>query len=337
MPPRGGTPVLHSILSAFETQFSYLGMRITPKKFVLNVFLMGFGLGIVSTLFTSIVLHWPIWLVTLGFFVTLAIVVGGIYISLDLQTESRGRLVERILPDALQLIASNIKSGLTTERALLMSARPEFGPLEKELKRVSTRILAGNPVERAILEIPQHIKSTVVERTTWLLARGVSSGGEIADLLMQLSRNLRTQLALQSEARAAISIYLILIFVSASLGGPTLYAVSSFIVEVMFTQIQSQATIDPAAIAAAGSRFSGLSSFVGGRTNVISPDFVIFFSQIMMFVGGIFASLILGAIATGKEKDGLRYVPVVLLFSFGLFYLVRFALHSAFGNLLLGK
>lgn len=336
MASHGGLPVLRGILEAFEQQFAYLGIRISSRKFVLNIGMTAFVLGVISTLFTSFVLEWPYFLVVIGFFATFVLVMGGVYMFLDLQAESRGRAVERILPDALQLIASNIKSGLTTERALLVSARPEFGPLEGELKRVSTRILSGVPVEKAIMEIPKHIKSMLVERTTWLLARGISSGGEIADLLMQLSRNLRTQLSLQSEAQASISIYLILIFFSASFGGPALYAISSFIVEVMSSQISSQPAVDPGIIAQGGSRFAGVGSFIGGSSNIISPDFIVFFAQIMLLVGGIFASLILGAIATGKEKDGLRYVPIVLLFSFGLFYLLRFVLHEAFGTLLLG-
>ncbi|MEK6902439.1 MAG: type II secretion system F family protein [archaeon] len=336
MKSRSNVPFFGGILEAFEQQFAYLGMRISSRKFVINIVLFAFVLSIVSTVLTSIVFQWPFYLVIFGFFATFGLVIGGVYLVLDLQAEGRGKAVERILPDALQLIASNIKSGLTTERALLMSARPEFGPLEVELKRVSTRILSGMPVEKAIMEIPKHIKSRLVERTTWLLARGISSGGEIADLLMQLSRNLRTQLALQSEAHASISIYIILIFFSAAFGGPALYAVSSFIVEVMSSQ-SSSTQVDPSAIAAAGSRFGGMSSFVGGESSIIDPEFVIFFAQIMLLIGGLFASLILGAISTGKEKDGVRYIPVLLFFSFGLFYLIRFVLVGAFGTLLLGK
>lgn len=336
MKTRSNVPFFGGILEAFEQQFAYLGMRISSRKFVINIVLFAFILSVISTVLTSVVFQWPFFLVIIGFFITFAVVIGGIYLVLDLQAEGRGKQVERVLPDALQLIASNIKSGLTTERALLMSARPEFGPLEVELKRVSTRILAGVPVEKAIMEIPKHIKSRLVERTTWLLARGISSGGEIADLLMQLSRNLRTQLALQSEAHASISIYIILIFFSAAFGGPALYAVSSFIVEVMASQA-STSTVDPSAIAAAGSRFGGMSSFVGGESSIIDPEFVIMFAQIMLLIGGLFASLILGAISTGKEKDGIRYIPVLLFFSFGLFYLIRLVLVGAFGTLLLGK
>ncbi len=337
MPARSSLRALQGIMDAFEQQFAYLGIRVASRKFFINMLMFALVVGVVSTVFTSVVLGWPYFLVMFGFVFAFVGTIAGVYLFLDLQAEGRGKQVERVLPDALQLIASNIKAGLTTERAMLVSARPEFGPLEVEMKRVSTRILAGVPVEKAIMEIPKHIKSTLVERTTWLLARGISSGGEIADLLMQLSRNLRTQIALQSEAHASISIYVILIFFSAAFGGPALYAVSSFIVAVMSAQTAAQPHVDSAALAGAGSRFGGLGSFIGGESSIISPDFVVFFAQIMLFVGGVFASLILGAISTGKEKDGVKYIPVVMLCSFGLFYLIRFVLVTAFGPLLLGK
>ncbi|MEK6970619.1 MAG: type II secretion system F family protein, partial [archaeon] len=246
--------LLQGILDAFEKQFAYLGIRVSSRKFFINILILSLLLGVGSTVFTSLVLQWPYFLVVAGFLLTFIGTIGGTYLVLDLQAEGRGKQVEHVLPDALQLIASNIKAGLTTERAMLVSARPEFGPLETEMKRVSTRILAGVPVEKAIMEISRHIKSNLVERTTWLLARGISSGGEIADLLMQLSRNLRTQIALQSEAHASISIYVILIFFSAAFGGPALYAVSSLIVAVMSAQSSAQPDIDPSVFTGAGSR-----------------------------------------------------------------------------------
>lgn len=328
------TNPIRSIIGAFDKQFRYLGLHVSPQKFILNMIAFSFLLAILGFFSCLFFLKWGMGMAMLGGIVVFFLAIGGTYLTLDLQTEAIGKKVEEVLPDALQLVASNIKSGLTTEKALLMSARPEFGPLEKELKRVSTRILSGMPVEKAILEIPQRIRSNLVERTMWLLARGISSGGEIADLLMQLSKNLRTQIALQSEAKAAISIYIILIFFSAAFGGPALYAVASFIVEVMSAQSAST-NINPAQLSAAASQLGGVGSFISTSPNLINPEFVIFFSQIMLFIGGIFASLILGAISTGKEKDGVKYIPFVFLFSFGLFHLIRFALTSSFGPLLL--
>jgi archaellum biogenesis protein FlaJ (TadC family) len=336
MPAKKNLPSLRTVIGSFDVQFKYLGLRVSPKKFVLNMTAFAVLLAIASVFATLFLFAWETWMAVIGAVLVFALAVGGTYLVLDLKTESRGKAVEKILPDALQLVASNIKSGLTTERALLMSARPEFGPLEKELKRVSTKILSGMPVEKAILEIPKNIKSTLVERTMWLLARGISSGGEIADLLMQLSKNLRTQVALQNEAKAAISIYIILIFFSAAFGGPALYAVASFIVQVMNAQSGAGVTIDSEQLGAAAGQLGGVGSFLNTSSSIIDPGFVVFFSQIILFVGGIFASLILGAISSGKEKDGVKYIPFIFLFSFGLFHLIRFALSVSFGPLLLG-
>ncbi|MBI4043988.1 MAG: type II secretion system F family protein [Candidatus Diapherotrites archaeon] len=324
-----------TVSRAFEDRLRYLDMKGNPHRFVRMTFLkaliVGMALGALSFVYFDFSsLHGVAGLVV-GFIGMLGLT----FLQLDLAADSKGKWVESVLPDALQLISSNIRSGLTTERALLVSARPEFGPLEKELKRASTRVLSGSTVEEALLDIPKRIKSSVVERTVWLISKGVRAGGEMADLLAQLSNNLREQLTLQAEARASVSIYVMLIFFSAAIGGPALYAVSSFIVEVMAAQSSTAPAVDPSQLAAAGSRAQGLSGFLGGKTNIIDPDFVVFFTMVMLLVGGFFASLILGAIATGKEKNGFKYLPFVLGLSFLVFFAIRYVLVGAFGSLLL--
>ena len=66
------------------------------------------------------------------------------------RVESRSKEVENILPDALQIMAMNIRAGLTTERALILTARPEFGIFEKELKRAGKEILAGKDLKESM-------------------------------------------------------------------------------------------------------------------------------------------------------------------------------------------
>ncbi len=120
-----------NVLKAFKNELTYAGIDLDEKNFVGFVFVFGFATAIAAgfalNFFFS--LHFFIGFIT-GFILT----VGGIYYLLNQAGDSKARFVEKILPDALQLIASNMKSGLTTEKALLVSSRPEFGALAIELK-----------------------------------------------------------------------------------------------------------------------------------------------------------------------------------------------------------
>src|SRR3989338_6908138 len=69
------------------------------------------------------------------------------------------KFIENILPDALQLMASNLRAGFTTDRALLLSARPEFGPLKDEINLVGKEITAGKPIEEALFNMTKRVQS----------------------------------------------------------------------------------------------------------------------------------------------------------------------------------
>lgn len=317
------------VLDAFRREMDYLNISIDEKRFVgfLLIYAIALSFGIALNFYILFGLDM---LISFPFFIMLFI--GGTYLWLSIAAESKGKFVDTILPDALQLIASNIKSGLTTERALFVSARDEFGPLQKELVEASKRIMTGQRIERALLEIPRKIHSKVLERTVWLISKGITSGGQIADLLTQLADDLRNQNAITSEVQANISMYLLLIFFSAAIGGPVLFGISSFIVEVM----SSQMAIMPSGGSGIGTTgtagaMAGMASEAGAG---IEPEFVIFFSIVALVVESIFAALTLGIIKTGKEKQGVKFLPIILIASMVVFFSVRLVLGTMFGDLI---
>lgn len=310
---------------AFARELEYLGLNVDAGKFVGFVFSFGLFLSVGIALNLYFFLGIPVVLSFAGFFL---LFVGGIYAWLNITAESKGKFVEKILPDALQLIASNIRSGLTTERALLVSARPEFGPLEEELKKASKKILTGTPVQDALSAITKSIKSKNLEKTIWLINKGITSGGQISDVLSQLSDDLREQNSLQDEIKANISIYVMLIFFSAAIGAPVMLGISSFIVQILDKQTSSILTVDTAKIQGPKTPFSGIPQ------NRISPDFVQLFAALALFVTVLFAALTMGIINAGSEKHGLKYLPLLLLVSFGIYFAIRILLSTMFKQLL---
>jgi len=319
-------------INAFKKELDYLNINISEKRFVGFLFIYGIclslGIAINLKLFFNIE---P--LLTFAFFFILFF--GGTYLWMSLVSESKGRYVEKILPDALQLIASNIKAGLTTESALVVSSRPEFGPLGIELKNASAKIMAGMPLEKALVEISEKIKSGVLERTLWLISKGIASGGQMADLLMQIADDLREQISIKEEVNANISMYVLLIFVTSALGAPLLFGISSFIVEVMSTQMGNIHMPTANLMANLPQNMGMLKNVMSfGQGKLIAPSFILFFSSICLAMVSIFSSLTIGIINSGKEKDGIRFIPVILVISFTLFFLARAVLHTFFGGML---
>ncbi len=312
----------------------FLGIKINPEKFIGFLLLFGLAMGFAVGLAAQAIFNIPFFFVfPIGFL----FIFGGGYLWLSMAAESKGKFVETCLPDALQLIASNIKSGMTTERALFISARPEFGPLEIELKNASKEIMAGESLERALENMGKNIKSSVFERTMWLIARGIASGGQIADLLIQLGDDIREQKSVQDESKAETSMYVLLIFVAAALGAPILYGISSYIVQILTDQLATLSGGGMSQLASGASASGNLQvivKMVSGERKSLSPEFVVNFSIVALFVTSIFAALTLGAIQSGKEKNGIKYIPFLLLVGLSLFFVIRLVLQSIFGDLM---
>src|SRR3989344_6661494 len=140
--------------------------------------------------------------------------------------DTRARQVELVLPGAFMMIAANIRAGMTVENAILASAKPEFGPLEMEIKRISTKIFAGTSLHDALLEMGERVRSSPLKRGITLLLEGNALGGQMASLLYEIAQDLREQKALQREINNATVMYTIFIIFSTLFASPVLFATS---------------------------------------------------------------------------------------------------------------
>jgi len=311
-----------------KTQLTYLNLSIDSREFIgsffaINVILSSIAAGLLFFFYSIPVL--------VSFPASFILILGILYVVIVLAISSRAHFVEEILPDALQLLASNIKGGLATEKALIVSARNEFGPFSNEMKSSAKKIISGRTLETAFASMTKRINSKILERSFWLLNKGLTAGGEIADMLSQISSDLRSRQAIEKEIRANIYIYVILILFAASIGAPALLSVSTFIVEVSAAQAQriAESTIDVSEIrAGTGSSFL----FVPGAG--IDAQFVVLFSYALLLVSSLFASLSIGVINSGKEIEGMKVFPLILLVSFAVFFIGRLILSSFFTSLI---
>lgn len=244
---------------------------------------------------------------------------------LALAVERRAHFVESILPDALQLMAANSRAGHIPSRALMLSARKEFGPLSDAIKRAGKEMTTGKSLEESLQIIPQHIKSLTLERSMKLIVWGAQSGGQFAELLEQNAEDIRRRQGITKEVRANVTMYIIFIGFAGCVGAPVLYGLSSFLTGTI-SRLGSVAKLpEDASSQVPFLRFSGLA---------ISPDFLFFFSLAAIFITTFFASLIIGSIATGSEKGGIKYMPLLMISAFVIFFLTKAFIQTTFGSLL---
>lgn len=250
-----------------------------------------------------------------------------VYTYLLLGVNTRATKLEEVLPDFLSLVASNIKSGLTPDKALLISARPEFGPLSKAVTNAGKSSITGMPFDQVLLGMCDHIKSDVLEKTMRLVVEGIHSGGDMAELLDKTAYDLRKFRSVRREVNSIILNYELFIMAAVSFGAPLLYGVATFLVEIM-VQIKKQTLSGGEALAAVGQ----VSMFRGNLA--VTPEAISLFAMIGVTITVFFGCMAVGVMSSGKKEDGLKYFPLLLGIALGILLGIRSGLESILGPLI---
>ncbi|MBU0530139.1 MAG: type II secretion system F family protein [Candidatus Aenigmatarchaeota archaeon] len=240
---------------------------------------------------------------------------------LMLAVDRRSRFVENILPDALQLMAANSRAGYIPSRALLLSARPEFGPLSEAIKTVGKEIITGQSLDESLMKVTRYIKSDVVERTMKLIIEGTKAGGQFATLLEENAEDLRRLDIIKKEVQSNIMIYIIFVGFAGVLGAPALYALSTYLI----------GTITQLGAAAAAPDTGSSVAFLQFGTIDMSPEFLFIFSLAAILITTVFGSFIIGLISSGTAKGGIKYLPVFVVGALGVFFAAQTMISMMFG------
>ena len=323
--------IMHKgIRTRLKTMLVCSTIKVNPEKFISFMMLMGLLAGIlVAEVFIYFELIKSVDELVgglAGFACGFMVVQGVFYVLIKMSEESKTKKAEEALPDALQLMSSNIRAGLTTDKALILAGRPEFGPLAEEIKRVGRETMMGRELSSALMDITKRIRSDHLTRTMELIASSIKSGGELADLLDQTASDLRDQQLIQKEISAGVLMYVIFIFIAIGVGAPALFAVSSFLVKLLVSNINTISAQMPAEMAAQAT--------ISITEVGVDPEFINMYSLIALSVSSVFGGIIMGLIRTGKTTDGITYIPILLLVSLGIFFIGNYAMDSIFGGMM---
>lgn len=239
--------------------------------------------------------------------------------------ERRKRAIERVLPDALLLMSANIESGLTVEKAFLLSARDEFGPLADDIQRTAMKMFGGVPVEDALDDLAEETNSELFAETLKLLIDGINAGGEASALLESSAEDIRNSLHLREEIEANVKMYSIFILMAAVLGAPLMFAISTYLAETT-DDLWGDQNIDMDDMPD-----SGVMEMSAPDINV---EFFRVFAVAAIIISNIFAALILSEIKNGTVKYGLKYAPVFVIIAVAIYFIADILISSMLGGMI---
>ncbi len=290
-----GVLVLYFLMFEFETPFLDLVI------FLVASVIIGFGLLMIAA-----------WLV--------------FYVYIDLRIYKRRVGIEEVLPDFLLLTASNIRAGMTTDRALWFAVRPRFGVLAKEMEVVAKQTASGQDLSAALRAFAEKYDSKILSRAISLLIESSEAGGEIGDVLEKIAKNVQQVKIMRKEMAANVMTYVIFITFAAIGAAPILFSLAGQML-VVIQRVVSELDISDAASSGSGFMISV------SEVSITQLDFMIFAIS-SLSITAVFSSIIVATILKGNVREGLKYLPVYLLVSLSLFIVSSSLFGMLFDSLL---
>ncbi len=230
--------------------------------------------------------------------------------------------IEDVFPDFIEMMSSNLRAGMTIDRALLLSSRKEFAPLDKEILQLGKDIVTGREINKALEDMAVRINSEKIKKTVALIISGIRSGGNLSVLLEETAINMRERGFIEKRASSNVLMYVIFVFFAVAIGAPLLFALSSVLVQILSNVLSNLPNLEQVNVNL---------PFTLSKINV-PVNFVVYFTLTFIIIIDILASFILGLVNKGKEKEGLKYIVPLVTCGVTVFFLTRYVLLRYFAD-----
>ncbi len=229
--------------------------------------------------------------------------------------------IEEDLPEFIDNMVSNLKGGISLEKAFLKSVRPEQKALLREVTLLNEKIMMGLDVTAALSDFRKRFTSPVLSRTFFLIEEGIKGGGNLASPLERISTNLKRIYALEEEIKANSSGFTIIIRFITILIAPLLFALAITLLVFIGNLFGLIAE-------------SGAQVFSVQEIPQEFSDYLRIFSYSMVVLITFFSSLITSQLNNEKTYQALKYLPIYIFLSIMLYWWFADMLLGFFGNIM---
>lgn len=250
-----------------------------------------------------------------------------IYGILNYQIDSRTAKMEKILPEYFQLVAANLKSGMSIDRSMLLASRPEFSPFSDDVHKMNNKLFSGESFERGLKELADSYKSNTLNRSVRLIIEAERFGGKMADLINDIAKDIRDQQLIQKEIAGQLFMYSIFIAFAGLVAAPVLYGLTSQMIKITDTVWKGILTSNPGGLPSTGA------TFLKPQPPLITIGEYHTFSLLAIIIITGCAAIIMAAINSGKPVRGIRMVPIFIIMGLGIFLIVGTVVAGLFGSI----
>ena len=257
------------------------------------------------------------WFAGFGLVYGLSLLVSNIYLSY--RAFKRTKEVEKVLPEFLRLVATNYRSGLPLDKAMIASNRPRFGILSKEIEQVAKSTRVKGDFAKSLEIFGKKFDSKVLERAMNSISISVKSGSNISELLDEIANNITKMRNMQASMAANVKNYVIFIIVAGIIIAPLMFAMS-YQMNLTISGVKGKLDVQTER---ASMMATPINVQQGGGVRIANFDA---FAILMILTNCVVSSMVISMIKYGNMQQGLKNVFIYVLVSISLYLLGKLVL-----------
>lgn len=308
-----------------QRQLIYAGIKMAPER-VVSISLMYSIVFMGIATIVAVNLTDNIGLILIAMILSFIGVWVTSFMVLNLLAYRRTQSIDKVLPDILDMIAQNMVAGMTTYNSLWAAAKSEFGPLAIEIQSAAKATLGGMPLEGALNQVIERIKSDKVERSIKLIIQGMKSGGELPSVLQGVAKDMRSEQYLKKQMQSETAAYSMFILFALLVGTPLLFSIS-----LQFITIFSRLMVETGVEELSSHVQVGVMSI---SALPITPEFYFKYVTVTVFTLAFFGSFLIGLIRTGEPIAGLQIAPVLITAAMLIFLIMNYVFNAIFSKMM---
>lgn len=217
------------------------------------------------------------------------------------------RRYEEEYSDFLFEISELMRGGIDPIKAVIELSNSNLGTITKHVKKSALRMTYGKSFEYSMKKLAKSLKSNLIEKYTELVIHASHTGGNVSELILRASEDMKRFINLDREKEADLNTYTIILYMAQ---GILIILVSVFILYTLpFVE----------KVSISGGMFLPGLSF--GESEKISNDKIIVYAFHVIIINAFFVGLIIGKMTEGSIKSGLKHTAILMISTYLIFIL----------------
>ena len=232
--------------------------------------------------------------------ISLIIIVLPFFLAIFMATKKEQDVSEMFLEFSRNLTES-VKAGTPISTSIMNMSNKNYGALTPNIKKLANQISIGIPVNKALENFSYDVGSPVITRAITLIREAERAGGEIEYILEAVAKSIAEVEKLKKERQAAIY--------SLTVQGYIIFFIFVGIMLVMEFKILPLT-------AGIGSVSSFLNAGAPSSAASLSPEALSSPFLFLLLTQGFFAGLVMGKLAEGTIKSGIKHSFILTVLAF---------------------